>query len=101
MSKFLFRLLVQFQVIRRDPERADPFLKSVDPFLMDRRRILRPDKILHLHLLELACSENEISRRDLIAKRFSDLCNSERKFPARGVEHIREIDKDPLRRFGS
>ena len=41
--------------------------------------IVRSDKILDLHLLELARTEDEITRCDFVAKRLADLGDTERQ----------------------
>src|SRR5690606_17120933 len=82
------------------PERPDPFVKAVEPFLMDRRSVFGPAKILDLHLLEFAGTKDEVSRRDLISERLADLSDTERKFAARRVEDVYEIREDTLRRLG-
>src|ERR1022692_1505088 len=38
----------------------------------------RLDEEFHLHLLELAGAEDEVSRRDLVAERLADLADAER-----------------------
>ena len=57
------------------------------------------DEELHLHLLELARAEQEVAGRDLVAERLADLRDAERHLLARRVEHVEEVDEDPLRRF--
>ena len=47
------------------------------------RRLGRRHEELHLHLLELARAEDEVARRDLVAKRLADLGDAERRLLAR------------------
>ena len=56
---------------------------------------------LHLHLLELAGAEDEVAGRDLVAERLADLGDPERRLLARELEHVLEVDEDPLRRLGA
>ena len=72
----------------------------VDPGLVRRLVLSRPDEVLDLHLLELARPEGEVARRDLVAKRLADLGDAERQLAAHGVQHVAEVDEDPLRRLG-
>src|SRR5579885_1334762 len=57
-------------------------------------------KVLQLHLLELTRAEDEVARRDLVAKAASDLGDAEGQLLARGSEHILEVDEHALRRLG-
>ena len=59
------------------------------------------DEVLHLHLLELARAKDEVTGRDFVAKRFADLCDAERQFATAGVQHVKKIDEDALRGFGT
>src|SRR5207244_12703483 len=58
-------------------------------------------EVLELHLLELARAEDEVARGDLVAKRLADLRDPEGRFLARELEHVLEVDEDPLRRLGA
>src|SRR6185369_5332439 len=53
----------------------------------------------HLHLLKLARAEDEVSRRDLVAKRLANLRDAERNLATHRGLHVQKIDKDSLRRF--
>ena len=65
--------------------------------------ILRPrfDEKFHLHLFELAVTENEIACDDFIAERAPDLCDPERNFFPHRVLHVAKIHKNSLRGFGT
>ncbi len=63
--------------------------------------LARAHEILDFHLLELAHPEDEVSRRDLVAEGLSNLRDPERQLAIGRVEHILEVHKDPLRRFGA
>src|SRR3989344_2332415 len=69
-----------------------PVRKYAFPFFL-----LRPDKVLKLHLFKFAASEGKISRRNFISKCLSDLRNTKRNLHARGVNDIAKVHKYPLR----
>ena len=52
-------------------------------------------------MFELAGSENEVARGDLVAKTLADLADSERRLLARGRDHVGEVDEDALRGLGA
>src|SRR5215210_1248190 len=58
---------------------------------------IRPDEVLHFHLLKLARAQNKIARRDLVAKRFSDLRDAERNLSSQRRLNVQEINENPLR----
>src|SRR3954462_13111218 len=64
---------------------------------MPLRRLVRRYEVLHLHLLELARAEDEVSGRDLVAKRLADLRDAERRLLARERHDVAEVDEDALR----
>ena len=59
------------------------------------------DEELHLHLLELARAEDEVARRDLVAEGLADLGDPERRFLARELQDVLEVDEDALGRLGA
>ena len=59
------------------------------------------DEELDFHLLQLAHAENEVARRDLVAKRLANLGDAEGQAAAGGVHHVLEVSKYPLRGFGA
>ena len=65
---------------------------TVEPFQVG----LGADEKLHLHLLELPCSESKIPRRDLVAEGLADLADSEGELFPGGVHHVGEINEDSL-----
>src|SRR5690348_7587661 len=101
MGELLLRLFIKLEIASRNAERLDPLLKLVDPLLVDTLSVVRCDKILHLHLLEFTRSEDEITRRNFVAKCLADLRNAEGQLSTRGVQYICEIDKNPLRGLGT
>src|SRR5688500_20363259 len=60
---------------------------------------VRSDEILHLHLLKLPRTQDEVARSNLIAKRLSNLRNSERKFASQRCLHVEKVDEYALGRF--
>src|SRR5205085_3971027 len=79
------------------PKRSYPRKETIYPFLMNSSRVLGPDEILHLHLLELARPENEITGSYLVAKRFADLSDPEWQLATRGVQYVCKVNEDTLR----
>ena len=57
----------------------------------------RLDEELHLHLLELPHSEDELTCHNLISESLSDLCNAERNLHAAGLLNIQIIHENALR----
>src|SRR6478736_3086693 len=76
-----------------------PGQASFDPVGMPAVGVVRRDEELHLHLLELAQAEEEVPGRDLVAERLADLRDAERRLAPRDLEHVLEVDEDPLRRL--
>ncbi len=56
-------------------------------------------KILHFHLFKFPHSEYKLPGNHLIAKSFSDLCDTKRNFLAGSIHHILKIHKNSLCRF--
>ena len=56
---------------------------------------------LHLHLLELARPEDEVAGRDLVAEGLADLGDPEGGLLAGELEHVLEVDEDPLSGLGA
>ena len=55
----------------------------------------------HLHLLELAGAEDEVSRRHFVAEALADLGDAEGHFDAGGVDDVLKVQEDALRGFGA
>src|SRR5438093_10815505 len=68
----------------------------VDPVAIPLVSFCRWDEVLHLHLLELACAEEEVPRSDLVPERLADLRDSERRLSAGDLEDVLEVDEDAL-----
>ena len=58
------------------------------------------DEELHLHLLEFAHAENELTRDDFVSERLADLGNAERQLHAAAFLHVEVVHENALRRFG-
>ena len=56
----------------------------------------RLDEELHLHLLEFAHTENELTCHDLVTEGLANLCDAERQLHATRLLHIEIVDKDAL-----
>jgi len=59
----------------------------------------RRHKILHFHLFEFPCAEEEILRINFISERLTNLRDTEGRLLAGGFHHIFEIHEYPLRGF--
>src|SRR5205814_2754134 len=77
------------------PPVEPPLAPAVVPFILRAR----PDKILHLHLFELAVAKDKVPGDDFVAEGFADLRNAERYLLAHRFLHVAEIDEDTLRGF--
>ncbi len=69
-----------------------PFFPLLEPFEL----FAGTNEELHLHLLEFAHAEDELTRYDLIAECFTDLCNAERNAHAACFLHVEIVDEDAL-----
>jgi hypothetical protein len=58
--------------------------------------ISRIDKVLYLHLLELAGTECEVAGRDFISKSLADLGDTKRESGMEGIYNIFEVHKHTL-----
>src|SRR5216683_1551990 len=92
-------MLVKPEVLFADAETDIPAEPCVDPVLMPLFVSARPDEVLHLHLLELAGPEDEVTRGYLVTERLTDLPDTERDLPARALQDVAVVDEDPLRRL--
>src|SRR5690606_10994092 len=97
MCEFFGGLLVELYILRRNTERLYPFHKGVEPFLMKLSNLVRTHEIFDLHLLEFPCTEDKIPGCNFVSKSLPDLRDAEWKLSTRCVEHIFEVNKDPLR----
>ena len=80
------RVLAQAEARGRHAVALVPGAALGQPLLERRRgRLVRPDEVLHLHLLELAHPEDEVAGADLVAERLADLGDPERQLLARST----------------
>ena len=84
-----------------DPKLDVPALALFEPVLEPIGRVRGRHEELHLHLLELPRTEDEVAGRDLVAEGLADLRDPERRFLARELQDVLEVDEDALRRLGS
>ena len=91
-------VLAQAQPLRRHAVALVPGAALGQPLLERGGGLrLRPDEVLHLHLLELAHPEDEVAGRDLVAERLADLGDAERQLLARRLLDVLEVDVRALR----
>ena len=101
VRELLLRVLAQAQVVGADAEAGVPALALREPVLEPRAGLVRRDEVLHLHLLELARAKDEVAGGDLVAKGLADLGDPERRPAARELQHVLEVDEDPLGGLGA
>ena len=100
VGQLVGRVLAQAQPLGRDAVALVPRATRRQPRLERGRRLgLRPDEVLHLHLLELAHPEHEVARADLVAERLADLGDPERQLLARRLLDVLEVDVRALGRL--
>ena len=91
----------QAQVVGIDAEPHVPVEPLAHPVLVPLVGLAGRDEVLHLHLLELERAEDEVAGRDLVAERLADLRDPERRPAARELQHLLEVEEDPLRGLGA
>src|SRR5207248_4989812 len=97
----ILAVLARTEVVATDAVAHVPAEPLVEPVAVPLVGLGGRDEVRHLHLLELAHAEEEVAGRDLVAKRLSDLGDAERRLAARDLQHVLEVDEDPLRRLGA
>src|SRR5699024_10698906 len=78
VRQLLLRVLVQTQVLRLNAQVDVPLQASINPVLVPLFVLTRLDEELHLHLLELTSTENEVTWGDLVTERLTDVRDTER-----------------------
>src|SRR5262245_1257165 len=73
VRQFLQAVLMKPQVLRSDAQAEIPVEACFPPMLEPLHGGVRFDEELHLHLLELTGTKDEIARGDFIAEGFADL----------------------------
>ena len=71
------------------------------PLLEPTHLLARTNEELHLHLLELTHTEDELASYNLVAERLTYLCDTERHLHAPGLLHIQEVHEDTLCSLGT
>src|SRR5205085_2780295 len=84
------------QMVRPDPEVRVPIHALGPPMLKPPSRLTRGNEVLHLHLFEFPCPEDEVARRDLVAEALADLRNAEGRLLAGELEVVLEVEEDAL-----
>ncbi len=101
MRPLLRAVLAHTELAVAQPIAQVPVESLLDPVAVPLLCLVRWDEELHLHLLELAYAEEEVAGRDLVAERLADLSDSERRLAPRDLEHVLEVDEDPLCGLGA
>ena len=96
-----FVVVVEAVVIVAEAQRTVPGHAGVLPLVPPLHFGSGAHEELHLHLLELAHAEDELTGHDLVAEGLADLRNAERDFHAPGFLDVQEVDEDTLRRLGT
>src|SRR5437867_1931665 len=101
MRQLLFRVFVKPQSAFFQAKTEVPVHALLLPVIEPLHVGARLDEELHLHLLELACAEDEVSRRYLVTKRLSNLRDAEWHFLPRRLLNVEEVDVNALRGLGT
>src|SRR5216684_653857 len=102
VGKIVLLVVMKAEVGRLDTEpRGVPIHALLAPILEPLLVSAGLDEELHLHLLELARAENEVTGGDLVAERFADLRDAERRFEAAGLLDVKEIHEHALCSLGA
>ncbi len=99
MGQLVGVVAAQPELVRAHPEVEVPPLPLVEPVLEPLLGVVGVAEELELHLLELAGAEDEVARRDLVAKRLADLGDAERQLEPGGPPYVLEVDEDALGRL--
>ncbi len=89
-------VVVETVVLRSEAQSLVPFHTELLPFLKPFLLCARLNEELHLHLLELPHTEDELAGNDLVAECLTDLCDSERYFHTTGFLYVKVIHEDTL-----
>ena len=68
MGELVGAVGAEAELLLADPELGVPAHPLIQPALVPLRGVGGRDEVLHLHLLELACPEDEVPRGDLVAE---------------------------------
>ena len=97
VSQFL--VIVETIVFSPEAESLMPAHAGFFPFLEPLQFRTGTYKELHLHLLELAHTENKLASHDFVAERFTDLSDTERNLHPSCFLNIQEVHENTLRGF--
>ena len=89
-------VVAQTQVLLLDAEAQQPVFAVILPVSEPLQIGARLAEELALHLLELAGTEGEVARRDLIAEGLAYLTHAEGQLAAGGALDVGEVDEDAL-----
>ena len=95
VGQLVRRVLAEAEARRVHAVARVPVPAAREPLLEDRGGVVRPDEVLHLHLLELAHPEHEVARADLVPEALADLGDPERELLARALLDVLEVDVAP------
>ncbi|CAB4541901.1 unannotated protein [freshwater metagenome] len=99
MRKLLFGVLVKSEVVGVNAQIGVPVHPLLDPVVVPLFIGAWLHEKFHFHLLELASSEDEVSRCDFVSERLPNLANAKRRLHSRGAKNIGKVHKDTLRGF--
>ena len=96
MSQLIWTVLVPAELVLTDTHLLVVVPPLASPVLEPFHVILWLYKVLHLHLLELAGSEDEVLGNNLVTECFSNLGNTERNLHSAVLDHVLEVYIDTL-----
>ena len=99
MRELVLLVITQNQLGGIDPQIRVPLEPAIAPVGVPLEGFFRVTEKLHLHLLELAAAEGEVSGRNLVAETLALLRDTEGYLHAVAIHHVLKIHKHPLCRF--
>ena len=96
VCQLIWTVLMPAQLILPDSHLLVVVPPLASPVLEPLHVVLGLYEVLHLHLLELAGSEDEVLGHNLVSECFSDLCDTERNLHSAVLHHILEVYIDTL-----
>src|SRR5678815_3095251 len=93
MRELIFRNFIQIEIFAIETEKAEPLQVLLDPVVHELRVFGSwGNKILHLHLFEFTCSQDEVSGSNLVAKRLTNLRYTKRQFAPHRSLHVQKVN---------
>ena len=92
-------VLADAQALAADAQIGVPVDAVLYPLFVRALILAGQDKILYLHHLKLARSEDEVAGGDFVSERLADLGDTERRALSGRCEDVGEVDEYPLRRL--